>query len=739
MKAGAPLREKVLFQVDDVDHYVAAFRSSPDHSRFTYVYAPRGVEVGSLWLFDRATGERTSLGRQDHGYWSPAWSPDGKALAVCSSRTGAGEVWILPLSGGPHRLLTTQGANVAQVSWSPRHDRLAFLANSTGAYELWLVRSDGAEEKRLTDQALWIDPFSTLGNRAGASLAWSPAGDRIAVSASHRAGEEQWITEIRIFDLATGHAKRIFARETRTRDECALLDLSFSPHGRYLAFRRCIGEKYHLLVVSATGKRVLKRKYIGSLADLPWSPDGERLVCATEPGLLEIHDLRRRTATLLRQSGGLHRLRTPVFDDSGHLIYGRGAALACLPAPGDAAESSFALDSQPPAATHPEIAHRESTAGDLSRLRRDLEEMALTGLAVAAEVARAAAHISLRPAVHGLLVALPREALDPLLADTLHTQDPVALATVLAGLVEREFPCGSEVLDELAATLEPDRRLTAAVRAGVLRLLSDCGRPPRPEFVRAAIADPQPALRAAGLYALLRSGTCDPAEAVAAIAIPAAQDWVRMDLPTGDLDPGRRHVWRNILGTRSRGDTVALHALLALHRAKTHAGEVLLAALLAHSDEVVRVWALHYLEDLAPAPPWDRVTAMRHDPCPAVRSAAITALSRRSAATDSFPNFVCDLTGRLEREAHDESDYWEVKVRGIVRCAAGPTAGVTLSLEIADRCQVQELPAMAEGWTLPVDFFYSLALWEPVPATVVILIESREGSRTTVSIPITLS
>src|SRR5262249_25429331 len=53
-----------------------------------------GVSRADVWLIDRQTGERRNITRglgDASGYWQPTWSPDGKRLALLSTKPEHGE------------------------------------------------------------------------------------------------------------------------------------------------------------------------------------------------------------------------------------------------------------------------------------------------------------------------------------------------------------------------------------------------------------------------------------------------------------------------------------------------------------------------------------------------------------------------------------------------------------------------------------------------------------------------
>ena len=101
------------------------------------------------------------LTRGDFDHVDPAWSPDGRSLAVIANRSPDGDfsnvtdVWLLPASGGELRRLTRSVGPCALPSWSPDgaevayygHDNAAMNATNTN---LWVVPVSGGDAVNLT-------------------------------------------------------------------------------------------------------------------------------------------------------------------------------------------------------------------------------------------------------------------------------------------------------------------------------------------------------------------------------------------------------------------------------------------------------------------------------------------------------------------------------------------------------------------------------------------------------------
>lgn len=93
------------------------------------------------------------------------FSPDGKAIAYSSDRSGSFEVYVRGLAPGSREVqITRDGRQNLQPAWSPDGQRLAY--HSQGRRGVWVVAAEGGEPQRLTG--------------FGSRPAWSPDGRVLA-------------------------------------------------------------------------------------------------------------------------------------------------------------------------------------------------------------------------------------------------------------------------------------------------------------------------------------------------------------------------------------------------------------------------------------------------------------------------------------------------------------------------------------------------------------------------------
>jgi TolB protein len=141
-------------QLTDGSSVVWAPRWSPDRKRiaFTgrdndktlhiYVMNSDGSHLRDVAHADSADGQMQM----------PAWSPDGRRLAVQVSAKGTSHIWIVEAKKGTARKLAAHSEMWLDEApaWFPDGKRIAFQSNRTGEMEVWTMRTDGSDLRRVT-------------------------------------------------------------------------------------------------------------------------------------------------------------------------------------------------------------------------------------------------------------------------------------------------------------------------------------------------------------------------------------------------------------------------------------------------------------------------------------------------------------------------------------------------------------------------------------------------------------
>ncbi|HET7922427.1 MAG TPA: Tol-Pal system beta propeller repeat protein TolB [Gammaproteobacteria bacterium] len=122
---------------------------SPDGKRLAYVsfeHIQPAIYVQNIY-----TGDRTLLTRQPGLNSAPAFSPDGKSLAlVLSSSPGNPDVYVMTLASHKLRRVTSSDAIDTEPVWSPDGRSLYFTSDRGGSPQIYKAGLSGGSPQRIT-------------------------------------------------------------------------------------------------------------------------------------------------------------------------------------------------------------------------------------------------------------------------------------------------------------------------------------------------------------------------------------------------------------------------------------------------------------------------------------------------------------------------------------------------------------------------------------------------------------
>ena len=223
----------------------------------------------------------------DFGYY-PAWSPDGKAIVVCtrdfweaSNRPDyESELWAIDVASGEKRLVAK--ADSIQPSWSPHGERIAF----------WSKRANDAQRDLFTVSARGGAPVALNDDTA---VDWNPVWSRdgrFLFYLSDRSGTQNlWRLPI---DEHTGRATG--EPQPIVLPSAVVADLALSSEGRRIVYAtREIRGAFERLEIDANGRgRLLDplMRTTGLLFNASFSPDAESLVVSMESPQSDLYVVR---------------------------------------------------------------------------------------------------------------------------------------------------------------------------------------------------------------------------------------------------------------------------------------------------------------------------------------------------------------------------------------------------------------------------------------------------------------
>jgi len=140
---------------------------SPDLKRFA-VTTDAVAGASDLEVFDLETGKRSSLLSEGAILADPAWSPDGKTIAVTSYTLGEPRILLVPADGRVAIPLTIKGTTgeAYRPSYSPDGLRITYTLRHEGRNDIHAVDVKTGQDVALTsDGKSWNSVFSPDGKQ----------------------------------------------------------------------------------------------------------------------------------------------------------------------------------------------------------------------------------------------------------------------------------------------------------------------------------------------------------------------------------------------------------------------------------------------------------------------------------------------------------------------------------------------------------------------------------------------
>ena len=182
-------------------------------------------------------------------FGAPAWSPDGKQLAMAVGKDGNTEIYVIDLATKKTRQLTRHWAIDTEPVWTPDGRSIIFTSDRGGQPQLYKIGTQGGREERLTFEG-----------RENARAAISPDGKLIAMVHNN---DNRY--QIAVMELATGNLRVL---TDGTLDESP----SFAPNGSMIIYATTAGDRGVLAAVSVDGRVQQKLSSQDDVREPAWSP-----------------------------------------------------------------------------------------------------------------------------------------------------------------------------------------------------------------------------------------------------------------------------------------------------------------------------------------------------------------------------------------------------------------------------------------------------------------------------------
>jgi TolB protein len=208
---------------------------SPDGRAIAYTSYRRGNRPDILvsYIYEGRPPETPAKGTDYIHNFLPAWSPDGTRIAFMSNRDGNPEIYVMNRDGSNLRRLTNHPGNDATPTWSPAGNQVAFTSDRAGTPQIYVVDADGlGQPRRITTTESYADRAT-----------WAPAPyNEIAYAAKSGPGYD-----IHVYDLASGQTRSI------TNGEGTNESPSYSANGRHIAFTSTRSGKAEIYTIGRDG------------------------------------------------------------------------------------------------------------------------------------------------------------------------------------------------------------------------------------------------------------------------------------------------------------------------------------------------------------------------------------------------------------------------------------------------------------------------------------------------------
>tara|TARA_B100000519_G_C14227206_1_gene430614 strand:- start:7 stop:1344 length:1338 start_codon:yes stop_codon:yes gene_type:complete len=222
---------------------------SPDGNRIAYVSFEKDRRP-AIYLADLTTKKKQQLTNFAGLNGAPAFSPDGKHLAMVLSRDGDPEIYVMNLVNRHLRQITRHYGIDTEPSWTPDGGSIVFTSNRGGKPQIYQIDLSNLKIQRLTFEGDYNAKASVM-----------PNGDSIVMV--HR---RKGVFHIALMNLGDG---RLSVLTETPFDESP----SIAPNGSMLIYATQVNDKGILAAVSIDSKvKFNLPSSEGDVREPAWSP-----------------------------------------------------------------------------------------------------------------------------------------------------------------------------------------------------------------------------------------------------------------------------------------------------------------------------------------------------------------------------------------------------------------------------------------------------------------------------------
>ncbi|MCF6217153.1 MAG: Tol-Pal system beta propeller repeat protein TolB [Gammaproteobacteria bacterium] len=253
-------RDLYSLQVSDIDGYGPQKILTSSEPIMSPSWAPNGEWVayvsyesnGSSAIFvqEVATGQRRMVSNHQGINGAPAWSPDGKQLALTLSKGTNPDIYILDLASNKLQRITKNYAIDTEPSWAPDGKSIVFTSDRGGNPHIYQYHLSDKSIKRVTFEG-----------RYNARASFSPDGKLLTFI--HRPNKK---FNVAVMEMATGAVQIL---SDGRLDESP----SFSPNGSMIIY--ATEDRYSGVLAAVSVDGSVKQRLAmqeGDIREPAWAP-----------------------------------------------------------------------------------------------------------------------------------------------------------------------------------------------------------------------------------------------------------------------------------------------------------------------------------------------------------------------------------------------------------------------------------------------------------------------------------
>lgn len=250
--------QKLLRDEAKFDLWSPAWSSDGKHIAVSVV-KPSGGN-GEIFVVDAYGQNPAQLTQNGQQNYLPSWSHDGKRVVYISQQAKdvtTAEVHIINADGTDDRTLTQNQAQEYGATWSPDDQQIAFGSKRDGNWQIYLMNADGTNQHPLATSA------------PGSAPVWSADGKWLTLT-SDRDGYDN------IYSLTPdGQEQRNLTNSTSVNSNS-----NWSPDGNKIAFWSERDGTANIFVMDRDGSNPVNlTNNVNMDAQSPsWSPNGKQIV-----------------------------------------------------------------------------------------------------------------------------------------------------------------------------------------------------------------------------------------------------------------------------------------------------------------------------------------------------------------------------------------------------------------------------------------------------------------------------